>query len=190
MDKVLSLLVVGLFIIFLSVACSGKGSHETQGITINCPPLPSDFKDSDLFGTWIAKYGDGDTDTLILKDDGTYKQIYHHPDTRYSFESDWQEWWVEHRDSGLLRLHLKDMHRCDGIGELCERQGGGLGGETTDIDYYAIDYCENESVKMPDEIILVVTGVEAKYTNVLRNIWLRQMRLPGSEWSYSFELQK
>ena len=43
---------------------------------------------------------------------------------------------------------------------------------------------------MPNEVILVVTGSDPNYKNVPKGIWLRQMRMPGSEWDYAFEFQK
>ena len=187
----ISVVLVLTTMAFLSAACSSTESHQQSPTpSISCPPLPDTFRESDLIGTWVAEYGGGDTDTLILKENGTYKQIYNDPLSGYHFENDLQRWWAEHRASGFLHLHLEGMRRCDGTGEFCKREGGGLGGPYP-IHYYAIDYCEGENVEMPGQIILVVTGVTARNAPFApRGIWLRQMRLPGSEWTYSFELRK
>lgn len=185
-----AIVLVGIAIAFFSVACSVGQARPAPTPGVHCPPLPATFKESDLIGTWGAKYGGGDTDTLILKEDHTYKQIYNDPLSGYNFKSDWQGWSVERRASGFLRLHLKGMRRCDDIRSLCNREGGGLGGPYP-IRYYAIDYCEGKEAEMPDEIILVVTGVSAGNAPFAPSgIWLRHMRIPGSEWTYSFELQK
>ncbi len=147
-----------------------------------CPALPPAFKETDLIGTWIASYSLNDQDILTLKGDGTYKQIYDDPDAGQHYESDWQEWWVEHRISGYIRLHLKGMRRAGEIKSIFDRKGGGIDPEL----FTAIDYCENEVVEMPDEIVLIVTGSK---DDVPRGIILRQTRLAGSEWTWSFHLQ-
>lgn len=147
-----------------------------------CPALPPTFKETDLVGTWVASYSLNDRDILTLREDGTYQQIYENPDAGQRYESNWQEWWVERRESGYIRLHLKGMRRCDGPTSICEREGGGIDSQLL----WAIDYCEDEVVKMPDEVVLIVTGSKDV---VPRGIILRQTRLAGSEWTWSFRLQ-
>ncbi len=172
---------VGVLLACLYLTSSCKPLSPTD----RCPPLPTSFKESDLIGTWVAEYGGGDTATLILREDGSYKQIYDDPRSGDHFESDWKKWRVEYRISGFLRLHMESMRWCSDISSYCKRVGGGIG------DDVAIDYCEGEGIKMPDAVILVVTGVTnntAPYAP--RGIWLRQMRLSGSDWSYSFALQR
>ena len=187
MNKTLFASTVSIFLVLVSaVACAGKQPPINAG----CPPLPSTFQESDLIGTWKAEYGGGDIDTLILRNDGTFKQIYNDPLSNYSFESEWLHWWIEPRKSGYLRLHMEGMRRCDDTREICDREEGGMGGSTVDDTNVGIDYCEGVNVSMPNEVILVVTGVAANYKNVPKGIWLRQTRIPGSDWTYSFELQK
>ena len=159
-----------------------KPSVEATKI-YSCPVLPPTFKEADLAGTWVASYSINDRDILTIKDDGTYKQIYDDPDAGQRYESDWQEWWVEHRESGYTRLHLKGMRRCDGPTSICEREGGGIDPQLL----WAIDYCENEVVEMPDEVVLIVTGSK---DDAPRGIILRQTRLAGSEWTWSFRIQE
>jgi hypothetical protein len=69
-------------------------------------PPPTTFKDEDLVGTWQAHY-DGSVDTLILKADGTFKQVYedrHEED--YVYETPWNEWSVD-RYPGRVRIYLQ-----------------------------------------------------------------------------------
>jgi hypothetical protein len=148
-----------------------------------CPALPPTFKEADLIGTWVTSYSLNDQDILTLKEDGTYQQIYNDPDAGQRYESDWQAWWIERRESGYIRLHLKGMRRAGEIESIFNREGGGIDPEL----FTAIDYCENEVVEMPDEIVLIVTGSK---DDVPRGIILRQTRLAGSEWTWSFRLQE
>ena len=41
-----------------------------------CPSLPSTFTNADLIGTWVARYGLDNSDTLTIRSDGTYRQVY------------------------------------------------------------------------------------------------------------------
>jgi len=181
-------LLVGAGLLF---ACSSLHQNTTQPIKSSveatkssaCPGLPPAFKETDLFGTWVASYSLNDRDILTLKDDGTYKQIYDDPDASQHYESGWLDWWVEHRESGYIRLHLKGMRRAGEIESIFNRNGGGIDPEL----FTAIDYCENEVVEMPNEIVLIVTG---SYEDVPRGIILRQTRLAGSEWTWSFSMQE
>jgi hypothetical protein len=156
--------------------------QSTSETTYSCPPLPPNFKEEDLIGTWTTSYSLTDKDTLVIKDDGTYKQIYDDPDASQYYESDWQEWWIEYRESGYIRLHLDGMRRAGEIDSIFNRTNGGIDPEL----FTAIDYCENDVIEMPDEIVLIVTGTT---DNVLRGIILRQTRLAGSEWTWSFQLE-
>lgn len=159
-----------------------KSSVEAKK-TYECPALPPTFKEADLVGTWVASYSLNDQDILTIREDGTYKQVYDDPDAGQRYESDWKEWWIEHRESGYIRLHLKGMRRCDGPTSICEREDGGIDPDLL----WAIDYCEDEVVEMPDEVVLIVTGSK---DDVPRGIILRQTRLSGSNWTWSFRLRE
>jgi len=189
MNKLHFITIAILAILISSMACSRIGINPlhygeietTHAPTANCPILPTSFKETYLIGTWVAEYNGGlGIDTLILKEDGKYKQIYNEPTTGFHYESNWQTWWVESRRVGYLWLHLEGMHRCDDLPEVCDQKGGGTSSRT-------IDNCEYVDVPQKGEIILVVTGANY-YTP--RGIILRQTRLAGSEWSYSFRLQQ
>jgi hypothetical protein len=74
------------------------------------PPLPT-FQDSDLVGTWETRYAGppgGDLDTLTLREDGTFRQVYENYILRdYVYETQWEEWWVERFPDGRVRVHLE-----------------------------------------------------------------------------------
>ena len=52
----------------------------------------STIKASDLVGKWVAHYGGWGVDTLYLKNDGTFKQVYQETKPKYSFETPWNHW--------------------------------------------------------------------------------------------------
>lgn len=170
----------------LLVACALLRSSPTQQsiptpTTKPCPILPATFAEDDLIGTWRASYSLDDQDTLIIKEDGTYKQIYENHPGAILVETDWQKWWLERRESGYTRLHLEGMRRCELFVSICEQEGGGL----DPTEYTAIDMCEGGVIEMPHEVVLIVTG--AKY-NTPRGIILRHTRIAGSDWYWAFEL--
>lgn len=166
---------------FASFFTFSRGNQNADASA--CPPLPKDFTESDLVGTWIGKYF-GNIDRLIIRADGTYKQIYKFNTNEPSgFESDWQEWRIEYDPHGYIRLHLTGMRRCDGLDSECNNPGGGL--PSGDL---VINPCEETSLTYPkNEVILFVTG---SLSNVPRGIMFQQAKLAGSDWSYTFRLEK
>jgi hypothetical protein len=183
-------LIIVLVVVEFLFACQPfySASPQPTKLTVeaikkySCPTLPSTFKEADLVGIWVASYSLNDKDTLVLKENGTYKQTYDDPDAGQWYESDWQEWWLEQRESGYFRLHLKGMRRAGEIESIFNREGGGIDPEI----FTAIDYCENEVVEMPEEIVLIVTGTKDEAPH---GIILRQTRLAGSEWTWSFRME-
>jgi hypothetical protein len=118
--------------------------------------LPEGFEQSDLVATWQALYG-GDpptTDTIILREDGTYQQIYHRNTDNYRFETPWQRWYVETRPSGKLYVHLEGMHYCILTDEVCALEKGGGGGRLL------WDPGEGRNIKTEEEVVLLVSGME------------------------------
>jgi hypothetical protein len=70
-------------------------------------PPHSDFGEQDLVGTWQTQYGRR-IDTLTLRSDGTFKQVYSDPTKGdYQYETAWNRWWLEHFADGRVRLHLE-----------------------------------------------------------------------------------
>lgn len=148
-----------LLVFLLVMGCSMLGDREVGSELPSrgewrCSPLPEAFTESALIGTWQSRHGSWATDTITLREDGTYRQAYYSRPNDYYYESAWDEWWLEHRASGGLYVHLEGMQYCLSTDELCKQDAGG-GGDWT---YY--DRCEGRNVSMSDEVILVVTGTE------------------------------
>lgn len=146
-----------------------------------CTPPPEGFSEADLIGTWVGSRLD-DFDTLVIRGDGTYKQIIHieHidiPDVDY--ESDWQLWRLEFAENGIPYLHLEGMRLCAINPDLgCDQSGGG-----------GYDFCQNKSLLMADEGILLVLGVPKDSTQPPPrgiNLWFPL----GSENTWTYSLQE
>jgi hypothetical protein len=87
----------------------------------HCPEAPyqvppGTFQDSDLVGTWEARYGRS-VDRLAIKAGGTFTQVYEdHYRADYIYETGWNEWWVERLGDGRIRLHLQGArYYADGV---------------------------------------------------------------------------
>ncbi len=125
-------------------------------------------------GTWFAGNPDH-SDTLIIRNDGSYKQIVHIKFPKQSpleYESDWQPWHLESKEN-IVYLHLDGMSFCGMNSEIsCNvRSGGGY------------DFCRDEYLPMNDEGILLVLG-----TANPNNIFLFYPL--GSENSYVYSKQE
>jgi hypothetical protein len=131
-----------------------------------CDP-PEGFSKGDLLGTWIAGSPD-QSDTLIIKADGTYKQIVHiefasKPPVDY--ESDWQAWWLEYDEVVTIpSLHLEGYRLCGyNAGVSCDIPGGS-GSHMCQVDYKDI----------PGEGVLYVMRGWSEFTltlPLLENSW-------------------
>jgi hypothetical protein len=174
--------------VLVTLACCGScsyvgvGDQASGGCTSILPP--ETFQESDLVGTWVARYGHSATDTLIIKADGTYKQIYTNSITGYHFESDWLKWWIEYTESGIPHLYMQEMRKCDGISEDCRREGGGGG------DSLWFDYCEERLIHMRGEVVLLVVGVPERFAQPPRGILLRQLSINSDSFAGTFLLQE
>ena len=136
---------------------------------------PSDFSESYLVGTWVARRL-GDSDTLIISEGGTYKQIIHleysdytgEPDVDY--ETDWQRWWLEYHPSGIPYLHLEGMRFCAINPSFnCE--------EPTGLTHW-YDFCEDSSIAMDNEGILIVLGNSLAFPMGSENSWSYHLQEP------------
>jgi hypothetical protein len=68
---------------------------------------PVTLQASDLEGVWETHYR-RNTDRLVLRADGTFKQVYrdgHRED--YVYETPWNEWWLEALPDGRRYVHLQ-----------------------------------------------------------------------------------
>lgn len=186
--KPFSALIILIMLLVISVACVSNVPQEnvTKG---GCSLLPEGFSENDLVGTWWAGYVSSPqvNDTLIIREDGTYKQIIKLEFQSIEYESDWQAWWFEYRDNGTAYLHLDDYRIC----------AASAGDSETSCDWvndgempYA-DVCEGQWMD-PDpragEIILVVRGIpEVPTENRSHPFVLTLFKgFESSPWSYSF----
>jgi hypothetical protein len=82
----------------------------TASLACHSPRLVDDIQEVDLVGIWEAHYADADgIDTLTLRADGTYQQVYKDANG-YVYKSSWNKWYLEHLPDERLRVHLKE---CD-----------------------------------------------------------------------------
>jgi hypothetical protein len=108
---------------------------------------PANFEDQDLVGTWRAHY-DGRIDTLILKPDGTFKQIYEdRHDEDYVRETLWNEWRVERLPDGRARVYLEGARFYE-QGPIIAEAGGCY------WDWTFYDQVAQEFVTIPDMLVL------------------------------------
>ncbi len=129
---------------------------------------PQNFQESYLVGTWQAHYGVNRIDTLIIRSDGYYQQIYHEPNG-YNYEGSWNKWYIEYGNKNKIYLHLEKMVFFP-LGR--EWSQNGSQNLFSDIQpFYNPD--EDTSVKMINEIILRIHRVEGRWAP--RNIILVHM---------------
>jgi hypothetical protein len=172
-----------LAVVMTLIGCQREGAAKNGEGSPACPALPGAFQPADLVGTWIGVYF-GNTDRLVIRDDGRYKQVYQfYRDELPGFESEWNRWYLETDSRGNTELHLLGMRRCDGTDFECNHPGGGLSDDTP-----VVNPCEQALLYYPaGEVILFVTGSDS---DVPRGIMLQPGRLAGSDWSYTYELEK
>jgi hypothetical protein len=149
---------------------------------------PSNFKEANLIGTWQATYGAERIDTLIIKADGTYKQIYHEPDG-YTYESPWYNWHVERSRNGGIYVKLERM-RYYPLGRELGESGGRYPTSEPEVGDQPIlfyDPDEDRIVRMLDEVILGVSSVGGNWAP--RGIVLTHMTM-DPDTSVGFFLAK
>jgi len=118
------------------------------------PPVPDGFGKSDLIGTWQATYGSPDTkDTLKLKSDGTYQQVFQSPASDYYYEGSWNRWYLEYTADRRPKLHLEGMKYCVLMIDICATTGHG------EAQHY-YDFIDDTGVELTNELILRVVGDE------------------------------
>lgn len=165
-----------IFFVWMIIFCCW--SCRLPDVGLDKPP--NTFKESDLVGTWQAKYGVERIDTITLKADGTYQQIYRQLDG-YSYESPWNKWYVEYRPTGWIYVHLEGMrYYVDGI-ELGERGGRRSTGESELFYFYRQ---EDKVVDMVDKVILKV----GRFDHAPRGIDLVQMKIDPDSAGHFFTL--
>ena len=138
---------------------------------------PVDVEISELEGTWVAEYGSGVRDTVTIKSDGTFKQVFENHKKNYIYDSGWQKWTLQQVSKDFTYLHLNGgRYYIEGI-PIGEAQGKKnlerpcLGNDCTwglsPRVFY--DPFTDTTTQMVDELILV--PVKDKNGLILHHIW-------------------
>jgi hypothetical protein len=138
----------------------------------------SEFLKKDIIATWEANYGKGITDTLVIRSDGTYKQLYEDLNTGYKFETEWNHWKIKRFSDGRVWLYLdggryyvsgERIGELDGKGDPCpEEYPNCIHGKTPRTFYDPNE--TNFSLEMLDRLVLTVR-VSSKQTIILHHMW-------------------
>jgi hypothetical protein len=149
---------------FLGVLALVASMLTASGCMADYSDPPSVLQQTDLAGTWEARYTKREVDTLILKPDGTFKQVYQDKSTDdYTYQTTWNQWWIEHFSDGRVRIHLigaryyKDGIRIaelDGMGAACPEDLPDCRSEPLPRLFY--DPIAEEPIQMPGELVLNV----------------------------------
>jgi hypothetical protein len=153
-----------LLILLMVVACGAPYSNP-----------PTDFQDSDLIGTWEARYMEWGTDRLVLKADGTFRQVYQdHTEEGYVYETPWNEWWVERLADGRVQVHLKGA-RYYLAGLRIAEQDGMLLDHSADYPRAFHDPIADEPLYMIEELVLNVRS-DSSGEILLHHMWVSSDR--------------
>ncbi len=146
---------------------------------------PAALQADDLIGIWEAEYCSKCRDRLFLREDGTFKQVYHNGWQNYIYETPWNRWWIERFPDGRVRVHLEGARYYYAGIEEGEREGlfptispeqySPWGNEIRFEDYY--DPFTQESVQMVKELILNVRQLPSGEI-VLVHMW------GGPDWGF------
>jgi len=150
--------------VLVAVACGVSARSVFFCAQAPYSPVPTDFTESDLWGAWRTSYGAGSTDTLVLRQDGLFKQTYQDPsEDGYLYETPWAPWWLEYLPGGSVRIHLQGARffpegaiiaELDGVGLPCPESGGTCLEATHPYPFY--DPIEDDIVEMVGELVLQV----------------------------------
>ena len=127
------------------------------------------FQDSDLVGVWEVHYMEWGSDKLILKTDGTFKQVYQDSTVEgYVYETPWNEWSVEYFPDGRARLHLEGArYYLAGI-RIAELDGISSPNSESPFSFY--DPVTEEFLTMVGELVLNVRK-DSSGELVLLHMW-------------------
>lgn len=147
-----------LMLVFFLVACKPE---ELGG----CNSFSDEkFSESSLIGHWGGSRETAWDSTIIIREDGRYKQILCIERTGFKYESDWLPWRVTYSDQGLPYLHLEGLLMCAYWGQMDCSTGEtniepvevGDTGDPFTGEYYWYDYCQEEWVDTPDEGVFLL----------------------------------
>lgn len=144
---------------------------------------PSTFQNSDLANTWEVRYGERGIDRLILKQDGTFKQIYQdYTEEDYVYETSWNEWWVERSSNGKVLVHLQGARyylagiriaELDGMGNPCPEESPDCYSGHNPRSFY--DPIADDTIHMVKELVLNVRS-DSSGDLLLHHMWISSDR--------------
>lgn len=152
-----ALLLVTLVVILVALAgCWPEAPYR----------MPSaGLSESDLAGTWRETYATGVSDTLILRADGSFKQIYREDRVGYVYETEWERFRLQRFSDGRVWLHLptaryfvrgvRSLLR-DDFGRPCASDDLECYRQRTPIPGSYLDPVGNVSVPVDGELVLLV----------------------------------
>lgn len=130
---------------------------------------------SHLVGTWNGTIDTARDSTIILREDGKYKQILHLKRTGFTFESEWQPWELKYSADGNAYAHLKGFLMCAywfaiECGKIPSIEPYEVG-DTKDPfggEFYWYDACQEKWVETPGEAVfrLRVLGLQPRRINL------------------------
>jgi hypothetical protein len=167
MRRILLFLLAPILIISLvGISCTASDYKN--------PPLS--LQESDLLGLWETHYGQHQTDSLILRDDGTYKQTF--TNTDYTFETDWNQWWLDYFPDGRVYIHFDQgryylygirIAELDGLGDPCPIDFPDCYWGNHPRIFY--DPYAKEGVEMPNELVLTIR-VDTQGEIIFHHMWV------------------
>lgn len=140
-------------------------------------PSPT-LGETDLIGVWEAHYHGNAVDRLIIKPDGTFRQIYQAREVPgyegYEYQTPWNRWWLEKFPDGRVRLYLEGAkYFFDGVRTAENPIIVIIDGNPIFRVFCDPIASENRSVQMQDALILNVRSDQHG------NIILLHMRFSG-----------
>lgn len=168
------------FFFLIALACYAcsmefRESGQPQTLTSTswrCELPPATFQEIDLVGTWQTDFRSAEStrvDTLILLQNGKYRQFFSNSTTNYQYESDWQNWRVENLVSGGAYVYFEGMKFCGGVTGTC------IDPQNVELGFY--EFCGDRWFELNSEFSLTLVGD----VTVPRAIRLRHMRPSGYE---------
>lgn len=139
--------LVLLWLVIVACACPSCGSQYSNPT--------STLTESELVGVWKANYLGSGSDTLDLRADRTFKQVY--IQGRYRFETPWNQWSLERFSDGRVQIRLRGArYYCRGT-DIAER-GGMEAVDPAKPDFFW-DPIGQELTQMPGQLVLNVQRV-------------------------------
>ncbi len=169
-----TILTILLCLLAMALACTVSGPTPYPA-ELNPPDT---FGPENLVGTWQATYGPTRIDTLTIKADGTYQQVFTTSGGEigdYHWESGWNKWRLEKRPSGCVYIHFEGLRFYESSIEFAEGIASGT------VTWLFWDPCEDRVFEMHSEVILRVEEYQQA------SIILMHMHVDGDDAGKFFE---